>query len=196
MAPDRQPDPVAVALAVARVFDQLGIRYVVGGSLASALHGEPRSTLDVDFVADVRPEHMEALVAALAPGFYVSDTAMRDALHAGGSFNAIHLVTAVKVDVFPVGDDAFDAERIARRRRAVVWADPPAELYVDAAEYTVLRKLEWYRRGGEVSERQWRDVVGVLRVRKGSLDAALLDRWARRLGVADLLGRARATAGE
>jgi hypothetical protein len=76
-----------------------------------------------------------------------------------------------------------------------VRTDPPGELFVDTAEHTVLGKLEWYRRGGEVSERQWRDVLGVLRVRGDSLDQARLDTWALRLGVVDLLERARREAG-
>ncbi|MBI2071826.1 MAG: hypothetical protein HYW06_00230 [Gemmatimonadetes bacterium] len=194
MAPDQLPDPVAVALAVASVFERLGIPYFAGGSLASSLHGEPRSTVDVDLVADLRPDHVAPLLAALQSEYYVSEVAVREALRFGTSFNAIHFATAVKVDVYLVAQDPFNAERLAYRQRMQVWADPPAELFVDTAEYTVLRKLEWYRRGGEVSERQWRDVLGVLRVKGDSLDQARLNTWAPRLGVADLLAQAREEA--
>jgi hypothetical protein len=195
MTPDRQPDPIGLALAVAGILERLGIPYLVGGSLASSIHGEPRSTNDVDFVADVRPNHLAPLRDALLEEFYLSEEGMREALQFGTSFNAIHLPTALKVDVFIAGADRFNAERLACRQRVLVRADPPGELFMDTAEHSVLRKLEWYRRGGEVSDRQWRDVLGVLRAQGDQLDGARLDTWARRLGVADLLERARGEAG-
>jgi hypothetical protein len=195
MAPDRQPDPIAVALDVASILERLNIPYLVGGSLASAVHGEPRSTNDVDFMADLQPSHVAPLLAALRSDFYLSEEAVREALRFATSFNAIHLPTAVKVDVFVAGQDPFNAERLARRQRVVLRDDPPGALFVDTPEHSVLRKLEWYRRGGEVSDRQWRDVLGVLRAKGKQLDAARLDTWAKRLGVADLLERACAEAG-
>jgi len=195
MAPDQQPDPLAVALQVAAILEGLGIPYLVSGSLASGIHGEPRSTNDVDFVADIHPGHVGPLLAALHGDFYLSDEAVREALQLGTSFNAIHLPTAVKVDVFVAGQDPFDAERLRHRQRVLVREDPPGELFLDTPEHSVLRKLEWYRRGGEVSERQWRDVLGVLRAKGEQMDRARLDTWAGRLGVADLLRRAREQAG-
>jgi hypothetical protein len=115
-------------------------------------------------------------------------------VRAGGSFNVIHLESAVKVDIFVAGPDAFDQERLRRRQRIAVNAlGKPATLYVDTAEDVILRKLEWYRRGGETSERQWRDVLAVLRVQQ-HLDDAYLRTWAERLAVADLLARALADA--
>ena len=194
MAPDRPPDPVAVAIATTELLERLGIAHFADGSLASSIHGEPRSTVDIDLVADVTPDHVLALTAAFGEDFYVSEDAIREALRLGTSFNAIHLATAVKVDVFMVGNDPFNPERLAHRERARLLADPPHDVYVDRAEHIVLRKLEWYRRGGDISERQWRDVLGVLRVKRGQLDEARLDTWAARLGVADLLERARRDA--
>jgi hypothetical protein len=195
MAPDQPPDPIALALDVAAILERLGIPYLVGGSLASSIHGELRSTNDVDFVADVRSGHIAPLFDALHRDFYVSPEAMREALQLGTSFNAIHLATAVKVDVFIAGRDPFNAERLEHRQRVLVRADPPGELFLDTAEHSVLRKLEWYRRGGEVSDRQWRDVLGVLRAKGDEMDRARLNTWAERLGVADLLERAREQAG-
>ena len=195
MAPDRTPDPVAIALRVGQVFKALNIRYVAAGSLASSLHGEPRSTNDIDVVADLRASHLPALLAELGAEWIWSADVARDAIDAGGSFNLIHASTAVKVDVFIAGNDAFDQHRIASGlpMRISAGARSP-EILVDTAEHTVLRKLEWFKRGGAVSDRQWRDVVNVLRVQGASIDNAELDRWAPRLGVVELLAAARREA--
>jgi hypothetical protein len=188
MAPEGLPDPLRVALAVARILERLGVPYVTAGSFASSVHGEPRSTDDVDVVADLHIAHAAELIAALREQWYVSEQAVGDA-------NAVHLATGVKVDVFVVGSDRFDAQRVERGRTVQVGPDPGAQLRVDTAEHTVLRKLEWFRRGGETSDRQWRDVVGVLRVQGARLDRRELDHWAERLGVSDLLARALSDAG-
>ncbi len=103
---------------------------------------------------------------------------------------------AVKVDVFLAGRDPFDQERLRLRERLLVSTAPPSWLWMDTAEHSVLRKLERYRRGGEVSERQWRDVVAVLRIQGSGIDSSHLDAWGGRLGVADLLERARDEARE
>jgi len=190
MAPEGLPDPLRVALAFAAILDRLGVPYVTGGSFASSLHGEPRSTDDVDLVADLRAAHAGPLVSALRGEWYLSEAAARDAIAGGASFNAIHLPSGVKVDVFVAGDDPFDGHRVARGRSVRVGPEPGAVLRVDTAEYTVLRKLEWFRRGGETSDRQWRDVLGIVRAQGTRLDRAELDGWAERLGVADLLARA------
>jgi hypothetical protein len=194
MTPEALPDPLRVALAVSGLLDRLGIPYVITGSFASSVHGEPRSTDDIDVVADVRPAHVSPLTAALAAEWYVSEQAAREAVDAGTSFNAIHLPTGVKVDIFVVGRDPFDARRVATAR-LVRLGEPAAVLRVDSAEHILLRKLEWFRRGGETSDRQWRDVLGVVRTQGDRLDRVELATWADRLGVADLLARALREAG-
>lgn len=166
----------------------------MAGSLASSVHGEPRSTNGVDIVADMEAQHVTPLLAALGDRYYVSADAAQEAVRQEAAFNVIHLGTAVKVDVFVAGRDPFDAERLTRRERVRLGSDEPGELWVDTAEYTVLRKLEWYRRGGEISDRQWRDVVGILRAQGSRLDRERLDVWASRLGVGDLLERAQREA--
>jgi hypothetical protein len=194
MAPDRLPEPVGVALHIARVLETLGVRYVTAGSLASSLHGEPRSTNDIDIVADLRAHHMSALALTLGADWVWSEDAARDAIVRGASFNAVHVKTALKVDVFVVGGDAFDSHRVATGRRMRLGDTPESETVMDTAEHTVVRKLEWFRRGGEVSDRQWRDVVGILRVQGPRIDSRELDTWAARLGVTDLLESARREA--
>lgn len=186
---DALPDPLAVALDIARHLERLGVEYLVAGSLASSLHGEPRATLDVDLVASLLPSHASSLARDLASDYYIDEETARRAIAEGRSFNAIHFATAIKVDIFVAGTDPFEQERLRCRTRVQVGSEPIAVLYVDTAEHTVVRKLEWFRRGGEVSERQWRDVAAIVRIQGARLDQARMRHWAARLGVADLLAR-------
>lgn len=190
MAPGALPDPIAVAVLVVRRLDEQDVPYVVGGSFASSLHGEPRSTNDVDVVADLDAASARRLVESLGSAFYADADVAAAAAASGGSFNVIHVESAVKVDVFVVGNDPLDRERLRRRERVTIESEAgDAQLYIDTPEDVVLRKLEWYRRSGQTSERQWRDVLAVLRVQR-SLDREYLDKWADRLGLSDLLARA------
>ena len=186
--------PSAVLAGAVRILDELGIAYLIGGSFASSAHGESRLTQDADVVIDLRPEQLEALAARLEPDFYLNRDAMREALNERRSFNAIHLDSAFKIDFFVLGAAPFDREEFARRSPLRVPELGGATLVFKTPEDTVLRKLEWYRSGGEVSEQQWRDVVGVLRFVGDRLDQAYLDRWAATLGVTDLLDKAREQA--
>jgi hypothetical protein len=190
MAPEHLPDPLVVALNFASILERLRIRYVIGGSVASSMHGEPRSTHDVDFVVELEATQVGELTQLLQLTYYVDRHTALDAVQSATSFNVIHLETAVKVDVFVAGGDPFDIERIQRREPHQIGLDPSEILYLDTPEYTVLRKLEWYRRGDEVSERQWLDVLGILRAQGSRLDQEIMMTWSERLGVLDLLERA------
>jgi hypothetical protein len=181
---------VRVALLVTDAFEELGVRYAVGGSLSSSLHGVMRSTLDVDIVADMRLEHLQPLADVLSPEFYVDNEMMREAIEHHGSFNLIHYETAFKVDVFIPQARPFDQMQLERRTLATVTTDPKRSLYVTSPEDVILSKLEWFRMGGEVSDRQWRDVLGVLKTRAGGVDLDYLRHWAEELRVSDLLERA------
>lgn len=185
-SPDELLDPVAIALHVGACLDPLDVEWVTGGSLASSVHGEPRATQDVDMVVDLRARHVKALWDALRRDYYADADEMHAAVKEATSFNAVHFASAIKVDFFIAGDDPFEAERLAHRQRVEM---PAGVLYIDTAEHTLLRKLEWYRRGGDVSERQWRDVQAIARIQGDRLDRDRLHRWAGRLGVTDLLER-------
>lgn len=188
-------DLLEVTLLVAEVLDRLEIPYVVGGSLASSFHGIPRATIDADLVAAIRPEHRVGLVEELRDAFYLDADAIRLAIDRRATFNLIHFETMFKVDVFVAGDDPATRQELERGRSFVVTDAPERTLRIASAEDTIAQKLYWYHLGDEVSDRQWNDAVGVLKVAGSSLDLVYLRRTAALLGVEHLLDRAIEEAG-
>jgi hypothetical protein len=176
---------------ILEVFDRLEIAYLVGGSVASAVHGISRPTMDVDFVAAITEDYVEEFAAALKTDFYADPEMMRDSIRSGRPFNLIHFDSPFKYVVFPLPSDQYSRTELARRRfeRTSSIGDEPIECAVATAEDTILTKLRWYRAGGETSERQWNDLRGILKVSGAALDAAYLKQWAPQLGVNDLLDK-------
>ncbi|GMV22658.1 MAG: hypothetical protein AMXMBFR57_26070 [Acidimicrobiia bacterium] len=187
-------DPIEVALRVTRVLDALGLTHTIGGSIAASFAGEPRSTVDIDVVVALAEHEVGALVAALALDFYVDEAAVRRAVRNSTSTNLIDNATSLKVDLFVAGGTPLDTEQL--QRRLLVSLSDGVMLPIHPPEDILLQKLRWYRLGGEVSDRQWRDVLGIVRVQGERLDGAYLRRQAPILGVADLLERALAAQGE
>lgn len=183
-------DAVEALEPIAQALEDLGIRYYVGGSLASSVRGAPRSSLDVDLSAELRDEHIRPFLDALEAAYYVSEERIRAAVAARRSFNAIHLATMMKVDIFVSRERPFDREAYARLTPEAL--DPAvARAYpIPRTEDVILLKLEWFRVGGEVSDRQWSDVLGMIRTAGPALDLSHLERWANELRVSDLLARA------
>lgn len=184
------PSSLAVVLQVIAVLEELGVKYHLGGSFAAAVHGVPRQTRDADVVVDLDAGKAAQLVEDLQTDFYVDPNAAAAAVARRGTFNAIHFATGFKVDFFVTGMEGFDAAELQRSELHMIVVDPPRSAYVKSAEDTVLRKLQWFRDGGEVSDRQWTDVLGILLTQGGRLDEGYLRRWADALGLADLLDRA------
>lgn len=183
-------EALAATLPVIKALVGLGVRYYVGGSLASSAHGVPRSTLDADLVADLAPGQVSSFVAELRADYYIHEPAVQDAVLRKASFNVIHLATSFKIDVFVLKDRSYDRLAIERCRQLALDPDEFSTVFVASAEDTVLAKLEWYRLGDEVSERQWNDVVGVMKTQYEVLDHNYLEHWATELHVTDLLARA------
>ena len=185
------PEPIAVTLQVIDALEQVGAAYVIGGSLASTIHGVVRTTLDTDIVAELSLQQAQPFADLLAGTFYLDIDTIRHAIRQHSSFNVIHLATMFKVDHFFISKGRpFDRQQLARRQRWI--ADPGSgrTIYVTTPEDTVLTKLAWYRLGGEMSDRQWRDILGVLAVQGDRLDLAYMRQWAATLDVSDLLERA------
>ena len=185
------PDLISALMPVIEALDALGVRCYVGGSVASSIHGVPRASIDADVIAELGADHVAPLAARLRSTFYLDEDRMRDAVERRLSFNVIHLATMFKVDIFVSKGRPFDLEALTRARLDALGSAPDApKAKVASPEDTVLAKLDWFRRGGESSEQQWADVVGLLRARAHQLDQGYLGRWAGTLGVADLLERA------
>ncbi|HVR96259.1 MAG TPA: hypothetical protein VMW27_06580 [Thermoanaerobaculia bacterium] len=172
------------------MFEDLGVHYLLGGSLASSLHGIPRTTQDADLVAALEHRHVPLLVEALQRTFYMDADRMRDAIRRQASFNLIHLSTLTKVDIFVYKADPFSRSEMERRQQIELPGGEGSSLLVASAEDTVLQKLRWYVLGGGTSERQWNDILGVLKVRRASLDLPYLRRWAAELELTSLFAKA------
>jgi hypothetical protein len=184
-----QNEPIEVTLKVTDIFEKLGVAYLIGGSLASTLYGMVRTTQDSDIVAEMRLEHLQPFVEALQTEFYVDDEMMAEAIQRNSSFNIIHRETMFKVDVFIPSPRPFLQSQLIRAQRQVFTFEREVSAKFASPEDTILSKLEWYRLGGEVSDRQWRDILGVLKTRAGELDLDYLRQWAKELKVSDLLKR-------
>ena len=191
---DNVPDILAAITPIVEALEELGIPYHIGGSVASSLYGLPRLTIDADLVADIRMEHVRPLVRQLETDYYIDEDMIRDAIRRQSSFNVIHQDTILKVDIFIPKSRLFDQEELYRVQQEVL-LEGTRPFNVASPEGTILNKLEWYRMGGEVSDRQWNDILGVLKVQGTSLDMAYLQRWAANLNVTDLLERALVDAG-
>ena len=179
------PEPNEALSSVLAAIEGLGLRYHLGGSYASTVHGVPRQTLDADVVVDLPASLVSSLAEQLRPRFYVDEERMRHAVERKTSCNAIDLTS---------GEEEFDELELRRSVMAELPRPGGRRVPVKSAEDIVLRKLQWFKEGGEVSDRQWHDVLGILRVQGDRLDAAYLDRWAGQLGVERLLAKARGSS--
>ena len=184
-------DPIGLIVEIGGTLDQLGVPWVLGGSMASSFAGEPRATMDVDVAVRMSANDVTALIAAVTPHFYASEPMIRSAVASRSSFNLIRLADSMKVDVFVLGDDLLDRRQLERRQLvSIPTATGSTDIWVGAPDDQILRKLRWFRDGGEASDRQWRDVIGLLRVQAGRIDLTELVATADQLALGDLARRA------
>lgn len=188
-------DPIDLTLRVAAIFEDLGLDYVVGGSIASSALGEIRSTQDVDFLVKAVPADCRRLAEALGREFYVAESAVADALDRRSSFNVIDSKSGLKADIFILPDRDLERQQLERRRPEHLGGPDVRPVFLSAPEDIVLHKLYWFRLGREVSDRQWRDVLGVLKAQGERLDMGYLNSSASRQNLMDLLERALREAG-
>lgn len=180
--------PFAAMRRMVEVFEQLEIRYLIGGSVATMLYGVPRLTRDVDFVAEIGLEHVKPIVTLLGQDFYVDGSMIQEAINRRSSFNVIYLATMDKADVFVARADQWGRTQLERR----VFRHPDPDqpdfgAYFSSPEDNLLNKLLWYQLGGGSSTLQWNDMLGVLKVQSRALDFAYLRHWAAELKVQELL---------
>lgn len=165
------------------VLEGLGVAYMVGGSHASMYYGEPRQTNDIDVVADLRPNHIDGLVAAFPfPDYYLDAQAAREAVQTQGQFNIIHPASGLKVDVILPRQTPYDREEFRRRQKLPL--GPGREAYFARPEDVILYKMVYYREGG--SDKHLRDIAAMLQISASDLDQGYIDRWARELSLTDI----------
>jgi hypothetical protein len=187
-------DPIALALTMAAIFEQLNIDYYVGGSVASSLWGENRATLDLDLVADLKTEQIPDFLQAIQTDFYVSETAIQEAILHQNSFNLIHFQTNEKIDIFIHSTQPLAQIEMQRRQKITVDTEGK-QIYLSTAEDIILQKLIWYELSNRIGDRQWRDILGVLKTQTKRLDFAYLKQWAEHENLTDLLNEAFLVAG-
>jgi hypothetical protein len=187
-------DVARLAVVFGRKLEELGFAYVIGGSFASSVYGDPRMTNDIDIVVDLTPAAVPRLIAMLGDDYYHDEDRMRAVARDGGSFNVVHFDSGVKIDIFvPRGRSASRA--FTHRTSIRMAPDATEAIWVAGPALIVIEKLRWFQKQDGASDRQWRDILGVLKGAREGLDLAWLRSEARADGTGELLERALAQAG-
>lgn len=174
-----------------RVLNELGISYYISGSIASSAFGKARATMDVDMVLNIQPVHVKPFVLKLKKIYYLDEEMILDAIMTMSSFNLIHLETMLKVDVFILSDQPFQQSAFERKIIDKLDDEPDSiNVYLSSSEDIILNKLLWYKAGGRSSEKQWSDVLGIIKVQEEALKKDYLKKWAGQLGIIELLEKA------
>ncbi len=184
------PDILLAVQPVIQAFEKMSIPYYIGGSIASSVYGMARATMDVDIIADLKVTHIPGLKRILENKYYIDAEMIADAIRTNSSFNLIHLETMIKIDVFIHENEPHQNEALQRKRKDTLDDTGSIQFYFSSPEDIIIHKLQWYKRGGFASERQWLDIVGVVKVQGDLLDKKYLKRWSKKLGLLSLLKEA------
>ena len=183
--------PERLIRKVVQTLEEAGIEYMVTGSVASSLQGEPRSTHDIDLVVAPQRSMVEKLVEAFpSPDFYLSEASTLDAIDTGGMFNIIDTNEGDKIDFWMLTDEPLDQSRFSRKYAEAVMG---FSIQVSSPEDTILAKLRWGQLSGGI-EKQFADALRVYEVQYGKLDLDYLSDWAKVLDVELVLKRLHDTA--
>jgi hypothetical protein len=183
-------EPIQILLRISQILDDLEVPYLTGGSVASSIFGIPRATQDIDLVIALSPAKVNDFVKAMQSDFYIDSDAVLQAVRRRTSFNAIHFETVQKIDFFIQGQSDYAVEEMKRRSQIAIDETSERKIYVTSPEDIILQKLLWYKMGSRISERQWNDVLGVIKVQGERLDPEYLAHWAKELAIVDLLEEA------
>jgi hypothetical protein len=183
-------EPIRILIHVSQILERLAIPYLTCGSIASSILGIPRATQDIDLVIDLSFARVEDFLKAMQAEFYVDSDAVRRAVQTKTSFNAIHFTAVQKIDFFVRKQDDYSAEEMRRRFAVAVDETANNRVFIASPEDIILQKLVWYKMGTRISERQWTDVLGVIKVQGERLDRSYLIRWAGKLAITDLVNEA------
>ena len=187
----KTPDILVALKPVIDIFNKLSISYYISGSIASSIYGIARATMDVDIVADIDIHHIPMLKQHLENDYYIDEDMIKEAILNKSSFNLIHLETVIKIDVFIYRDDPYQRNAIQRKSEDTLEENNNGtKFYFSSSEDIIINKLIWYKTGGEVSDRQWLDVIGVIKVQGESLDKSYLKNWSRKMQILGLLNKA------
>lgn len=187
----KTPDLLLALSPFITILDKLSIPYFIGGSIASSVYGIARATIDIDIIADIKIPQASKLRQNLDKDYYIDEEMIKNAIQKQWSFNIIHLETAIKIDVFILKEDIYQKNVIQRKIKDTLEDDKKkTEYYFSTPEDIIINKLQWYKMGDSVSERQWLDIIGVIKVQSDSLDKEYLKKWTHKLGFLNLLKRA------
>lgn len=192
----KDSDILKAITPVIKAFEKLSVAYYIGGSVASSAYGLARATLDVDIITALSNHNVNNLVTLLEQAYYIDKDMIIDAINTRSSFNLIHFETMIKIDIFIIGEIDYDQSAFKRIRQESIDIDNNAhKVYLASAEDVILSKLDWFRKGKEISENQWHDILGVMKVQKDLLDMDYLQHWADKLNLKKLLDKAFIQAG-
>jgi hypothetical protein len=186
-------DSISLAGELYQIFESINIDYYVNRGVASSIHGEPRSTRDLDLVIEVKPNQIDLLVKTLeASGYYCPVSAVEDLQQGlGNMLNITHTETIANADIYITDNSPFAVSQM--QRRVLIEVEEIPAFWIASAEDIILQKLRWGK--GSKSEKQWRDVLGIIKLQAENLDYGYLTEWAENLDLVAELSEVLTQAG-